>query len=83
MAEVFAFPIARRRAFILRQATRVAELNPVAGERYIQQQMNCQADSMRRKGISEQQIAFETIAMEEAIRSALWSTAIDLPGGAS
>ncbi|WP_224741623.1 DUF6074 family protein [Bradyrhizobium sp. 2S1] len=81
MADIIAFPIVRRRAFIRRQATRVAELNTVAGERYIRQQVSCQAESMRRKGIAERQIAFETIAMEAAIRAALWVTKQDLPGG--
>ncbi|CAN7313640.1 DUF6074 family protein [Bradyrhizobium sp. LjRoot220] len=81
MAEIIPFPLVRRQAFILRQAARAAELNQHAGERHIQQQVKCQVDAMRRKGIAEDLIALEVKCMEVAILAALWKAVIDAPGG--
>lgn len=74
IAAVVPFPLARRRNFIARQATRASELTGDAAERHIQSQIKIQADAMRRKGISEVFIAREIRSMEFAIRSMLART---------
>jgi hypothetical protein len=83
MAEIIPFPLARRHAFIQKQANRAAELNADSGERHIQHQIQCQADAMRRKGIDEDLITREMKYMESAVRAALWRTVMNTPGGAS
>ncbi|MFK4538008.1 hypothetical protein ABIA00_006191 [Bradyrhizobium ottawaense] len=81
MAQLIPFPYIHRRAFIERQASRAAELNPDAGERHVRTQIQIQVDAMRRKGISEDLILREVRCMETAIRAALWRTVMDAPGG--
>jgi hypothetical protein len=68
MAEMIPFPLASRRMMIERQARYAAELNPDAGERHIRQQLQIQADAMRRRGVGEDLIARELQCMETAIR---------------
>lgn len=80
-ATIVPFPLARRKAFIQKQANRAADLNADSGERHIQQQLKCQADAMRRKGIDEDLIARELRCMESAIRAALWGAVLKPPGG--
>jgi Family of unknown function (DUF6074) len=72
MVEVIPFPLTRRRAFIERQAARVAELNRDAGERHIAHQLEVQAASMKRKGVAEGRIDVELRCMERAVRASLW-----------
>jgi hypothetical protein len=80
-ATIVPFPLARREAFIQKQANRAADLNVDAGERHIQHQIKCQADAMRRKGIDEDLIARELRCMESAIRAALWGAVLNTPPG--
>jgi hypothetical protein len=82
-ATIVPFPLARREAFIQKQANRAADLNADSGERHVQHQIKCQADAMRRKGIDEALIAREMRCMESAIRAALWRIVMKAPGGAS
>lgn len=81
-AEVVPFPYIHRRAFIVRQAVRAAELNPDAGERHVRTQIQIQIDAMRRRGISEEVILREARCMETAIRTALWRAVMQPPGDA-
>jgi hypothetical protein len=81
-AAVVPFPLARRGAFIQKQANRAAEMNADAGERHIQQQIKIQADAMRRRGIDEDLIAREMKCMETAVRAALWKAVLGAPVGA-
>jgi hypothetical protein len=50
-AAILPFPIARRRAFISKQAAHAALMHPEAGVRYLQHQLDVQAEAMRRKGV--------------------------------
>ena len=70
-ASIVPFPLARRRNMITRQSRYAAELNPDAAERFIQQQLKIQGDSMRRRGIEEDLIDRELKCMEFEIRSRL------------
>ena len=70
-ASIVPFPLARRHNMITRQSRYAAELNPDAAERFIQQQLKIQGDSMRRRGIEEDLIDRELKCMEFEIRSRL------------
>ena len=70
-AAVLPFPLVRRYDMITRQSRYAAELNPDAAERFIQQQLKIQGDSMRRRGIEEDLIDRELKCMEFEIRSRL------------
>lgn len=78
-AEVVPFPYIRRRVLIERQALRAAELNPDAGERHVQVQV--QIDAMRPRGIVEELILRKALCSQTAIRAALWRTVMNTPGG--
>ena len=64
-ASVVPFPLARRRTFIAKQASHAAMMNPDAGVRYLQHQLDVQAESMRRKGIDEAIIQRELRCMAD------------------
>jgi hypothetical protein len=61
MSQIVPFPLARRRAFIARQAKYAAVLNATA----------CEREAMLRKGIDERLVRRELSHMELAIRTAL------------
>jgi len=68
-ATVFPFPIIRRRAFIRKQASHAALINPEAGVRYLQHQLDVQAGTMRRKGIAEELVQRELRCMRRALQA--------------
>lgn len=70
-AAVLPFPIARRQAFIRKQADHATCLNPDAAERYVQYQLQVQCEAMRRRGVAEDLIARELKCVEAAIRQEL------------
>jgi hypothetical protein len=70
-ADVVPFPLASRRVMITRQSHYAAGLKPDSAERFIRQQLKCQADNMRRRGIAEALISRELGCMESAIRREL------------
>lgn len=80
-ATILPFPTTRRHGFIHRQARRAAEINPAAGERYIQRQIGIQRDTMERRGIAPKVVQNEIQAFESAIRSALWCMTFGVGGG--
>jgi hypothetical protein len=80
-AAIVPFPIARRRAFIAKQAHHAAELNADSGVRYLQHQIKIQGDAMRRKGIDEDLIQRELRCMAHAIRAAFIQDKVQQPGG--
>lgn len=51
MAEVKPFPLARRRAFVLKQARRMAAISVGAAERHLQNTLRIQQEAMLRRGI--------------------------------
>ena len=79
-AVVFPFPLARRQDMITRQSRYAAELNVHSAERFIQQQLKIQGDSMRRRGVEEDLIRRELRCMELEIRSRLLH--LSVTGGA-
>jgi len=74
---VIPFPLARRRSMISRQARYAAELPFEAAERHIRQQLQVQADALRRKGVEEDTVRRELGCMELAIRSLLSQAVVD------
>lgn len=70
-ATILPYPIARRLAFIQKQADHATCLNPDAAERYLEYQMQVQRDAMRRRGVAEDLIARELRCMAAAIRNEL------------
>ena len=80
-ASIVPFPLARRRAFIERQAHHAAELNADSGVRYLQHQIKLQGDAMRRRGVTEDLIARELRCMAQAIRAAFIKDKVQQPGG--
>jgi hypothetical protein len=66
------FPLARRRAFIERHARLIATMRPDAGERYLDRQLQNQFENLQRRGFDVQIIEREVIALDAAIRAALW-----------
>jgi len=79
-ASIVPFPLARRRAFIQKQADHATCLNPSASERYLEYQLQVQRDAMRRKGIDEALIQHELLCMRRAIQ-AIFSANMQQPGG--
>jgi Uri superfamily endonuclease len=80
-AMVVPFPLARRLDLIHRQAEYALCLKPEKVEQHIARQLQCQADALRRRGISDHTITQELTAMEAAIRAAMWHTTFDTPSG--
>lgn len=79
-ASVLPFPIIRRRAYIAKQAAHAALMNPDAGVRYLQHQIDIQAEAMRRKGVDEALIQRELRCMGQAIRAAFIKNHVAQPG---
>jgi len=72
-AAIIPFPANRRTGFILRQASRAAELSDDSSERYIAHQVKLQRDSMLRRGVPVDLVELESACLERAIRNALRS----------
>ena len=79
-ATVVPFPLARRIDLIHRRAEYALCLKPEKAEEHIARQLQCQADALHRRGISDDIIAHELRAMEAAIRAAMWNAVFDTPG---
>jgi hypothetical protein len=79
-AAVLPFPLARRCAFIQKQVTHASLMNPDAGVRYVQHQLDIQAEAMRRRGIDEDLVQRELRCMRRAIQ-AQFAASVQTPGG--
>jgi hypothetical protein len=79
-AAILPFPIARRKYFIAKQASHAALMNADAGVRYLQHQIEVQAEAMRRKGINEDLIQRELRCLGQAIRAAFNKNHVAQPG---
>jgi hypothetical protein len=73
---VIPFPLARRRAFIDRHARQIAAMRPEVGERYLDRQLQIQFENLQRRGIDLDTINREIVAMDAAIRAALWRAVV-------
>jgi hypothetical protein len=80
-AVVEPFPLARRLDLIHRQAEYALCLKPEKAEQHIARQLQCQADALHRRGVSDDIIAHELKAMEAAISAAIWHVTLDAPMG--
>lgn len=79
-AVVMPFPLASRRAFIVRHARYGATLEPAAFEKYLARQLMHQADVMRKRGIADVVVQREIANMHRSICVAVWDTLM-LPSG--
>jgi hypothetical protein len=79
-AIILPFPIARRRAFIQKQADHATCLNPDAAERYLEYQLQVQRDAMRRRGVAEDLVVRELKCMTVAIRNELLRASLSTGG---
>jgi hypothetical protein len=82
-ARIIPFPRSRNFSFVLKHARYIASINQHAGERYLIQQLDVQAATMRRRGVEETWIQQERQQLEAAIRVALWHLIMRQPGGAA
>jgi hypothetical protein len=82
-ATITPFPSARRGAFIRKHAERMTTLTPTHSDAHLRHQLKIQADTMRRRGISEETIAREIRSLESSIRTELWRLVLlaDQPSG--
>jgi len=69
-AAIIPFPIVRRHMFIQKQVDHAGSMNPDASARYIEYQLEVQANAMRRKGVTEDLISRGLKCMETAIKVA-------------
>lgn len=67
-AVIVPFPLARRRAFVVKQANSMAIREDGAAERYLVDALERQFTTLTRKGVSEATAAREVRALETAIR---------------
>jgi len=75
LAEVLPFPLSRRRDLIARQARRFVEQQHAAAEANLAHQMRVQRDVLLRKGVEPSRVNAECLALERAIRAAVWRIA--------
>ena len=68
MADVVAFPLARRRDFIRRQARYLATQGPHAAEQNLAYQLRKQRETLLSKGITTLDVEAQVQALEMAIR---------------
>jgi hypothetical protein len=70
-AIILPFPIARRQAFIQKQANQVMCLNASSARCYLEYQLKIQRGAMQRRGVADDLIARELKCMESAVRQEL------------
>lgn len=72
MAEVIAFPLARRRDLVRRQATWFVDQSHDAAEANLARQLERQRDILTRKGADPVRLDQEIRELESAIRAEVW-----------
>ena len=82
VAQIVPFPLCHRAGLVRRQAHRITELSPRAGERHLARQLQLQRETLLRKGVAPEIVDCELVALERAIRTAIWSVVLT-PGGAA
>jgi hypothetical protein len=68
MAIILPFPLARRRAFVRRQAAWYREQGHRAAERNLAHQLKLQRDVLLRRGVDPHVVAREIVALAAAVR---------------
>jgi Family of unknown function (DUF6074) len=71
--KIVPFPAARRSVFIHKHAMLMARFSQAKADAHLRQQLQIQADTMRRKGIAEEVVAGEIRRLESAIKNELWT----------
>jgi hypothetical protein len=71
-AKMIAFPGARRVGEIRRLAEEMRRLSYERGEALLRHQLKNKADALRRRGLTEAQIAREIASMEAGVRAEHW-----------
>jgi hypothetical protein len=69
MSTVIPFPLARRRAYVLKQAVLLSGLGHAAAERWLASQLELQRRVMLRRGITASDAAKQLRSLEWAIRA--------------
>jgi Family of unknown function (DUF6074) len=84
--KIIAFPFARRRGVVRRLAQQMAMREPVAAEKYLQQQLQRQINALHRRQVSDCAVEQEIRALKAAVRTELWrfvlTPSATPPGGA-
>ncbi|MGW9331602.1 DUF6074 family protein [Bosea sp. NPDC055594] len=70
-AKMLCFPLARRVAFVRKQANSMAMRSEALAEKYVAHQMRLQAETLRNKGLGEGVASSEVASLERAIRAEL------------
>lgn len=71
MAEVLPFPLARRRSFVWKQASYMAELRPTKAAEHLERQIDVQRRSMLARGVEAAVVERECAAGASAVQAAL------------
>jgi hypothetical protein len=66
---VLPFPLAKRRAYVRRQAAQIAEQSELGACRYLRQQLGLQRQSLHDKGVAPETIERQLSDLEAAIRA--------------
>jgi len=82
MAEVIAFPLARRVGYVRKQGQWYAEQAPKAAESNLRRQMQVQLGALLNRGVDPSTAEREVQALEAAIRCEVWRVILT-PGGAA
>lgn len=76
MAEIIAFPLARRIDFVERHARLMAGMRPEAAKGHLGRQLDIQRDSLKRKQVPAGAIDREIQHLQSAICAALWGAVL-------
>ncbi len=68
---IIPFPLVQRRAWVRRQAARMADLSEFAAQRHLCVEVDKQREVMRRRGVAPQRIERECSAGSAAVRAEL------------
>lgn len=72
MAEIIAFPLARRVAYVAKQASFAAGMKAEACERHIDRQLSIQRATLISKGVDPDAVEAQVQTLGGAIRNACW-----------
>jgi hypothetical protein len=79
---IIPFPRTRNRSFVLKHAARMAMLPVKTAEKHLAYQLDVQAQTMARRGISPEVIQNEIQSLERAIRAELGKVVVSGGGAA-
>jgi hypothetical protein len=79
---IIPFPRTRNRPFVLKHASRMAKLPFKTAEKHLAYQLQLQAQTMGKRGITPEVIEAEIHALERTIRAELWHVVMSGGGAA-